>query len=104
VSITVPDKSEPARKHSAIGISRQQLPRAAQALNAPIPKNPQGALRAVAEGGCLFLAAFNTMRQQSRRKTRCYAGQMRVVYMRIGAKSAGQPVSASIKSLARNCQ
>jgi len=68
MSVAIPHKCEPARKHSAIGVSRQQLPGAAQAFNAPIPKNSQGAKRAIAKGSRLFLAAFNTVRQKPWRK------------------------------------
>jgi hypothetical protein len=65
----IADKREPTGQNATVGISREQLPGAPQALNATIEDNPQGTSRAPAETGRLFLAAFNAMRQQPRRQT-----------------------------------
>src|SRR4029077_8690865 len=100
----IADKGKTPLEHTAIGICRQQLSRTEHALRAAILKNPEGAPRAVSESKRLFLAALDTMRQQSRRQPRRHPSEMRVVYLRIGAKRAGQPPSAGVKPLARNRQ
>jgi hypothetical protein len=59
--LIVSDERKPPRKHTTIGICRQQLPGAAQALDAAIPGNFEGTTGAICEGRRLLFAAVNPM-------------------------------------------
>src|SRR6185369_2216874 len=65
-AVTITHQRKTAREHAAIGISGQQLPGAAQARDAAVAENPEGAMRAITERRGLLPAPLDAVRQQPR--------------------------------------